>query len=111
MFNITNYNDHPTRKTYTVFHFHHKERADYFEELLKQSNIWFESDLHQDSNRTTYYYGIKNSDLKKVEKINYLVSAKYRKSLISNKFVSVFLYIFSLVIIILIIIGYLNSKT
>jgi hypothetical protein len=111
MINITNYNEHPTRKSYTIFHFFNKERANYFQELLEEQNIWFESEVDVQPQKTIYLFGVKNVNLKKVERINYLVSAKYRKPTISNKYVNWALYLFAIVIITLIILGYLNSKT
>tara|TARA_R110001592_G_scaffold88299_16_gene260098 strand:- start:1154 stop:1489 length:336 start_codon:yes stop_codon:yes gene_type:complete len=111
MINITNYNEHPTRKSYTIFHFFIQERANYFQELLEEQNIWFESEIEEQPQKIIYFFGIKNVDLKKVEKINYLVSAKYRKPTISNKYVNWGLYIFAIVIFTLAILGYINSKT
>lgn len=111
MINITNYNQHPTRKAYTIFHFFNKERADYFKELLEEQKIWFESEIEKQPEKTIYFFGIKNVDLKKVEHINYLVSAKYRKPTISNKYLSWGLYIFAILVFILAIMGYINSKT
>lgn len=82
MFNITNYFDHPTRIGYTVFKFYEKQRAEYFEELLKKDNIWFEYSIEEDN--TVYLFGIKKGDFKKTMNANYLVSAKYRKKIIPN---------------------------
>ena len=47
MINITNYNEHPTRKAYTIFHFFKPERANYFKELLIEENTWFESEIEE----------------------------------------------------------------
>ncbi len=111
MFNITNYKEHPTRKTYTVFHFYHQDRADFFKSLLLEESIWFESEDEIQEDRTIYFFGIKNSDLKKVEKLNYLVSAKYRKPIFSNKILRWVLMFFALLVLAFIIMGYLHSKT
>ena len=111
MINLTNYNDHPSRKFYTVFHFYKTERASYFEELLKENDIWFESETEEQPTKTTYFFGVRNNDLKQVEKLNYLVSAKYRKPIIAYKGLKWGLYIFTIIIFILAFIGYLNSKT
>jgi hypothetical protein len=111
MINITNYNEHPTRKAYTIFHFFNKERADFFKELLLEQNIWFEEEIEEQPEKIIYFFGVKNSELKKVEKINYLVSAKFRKPTIANKYLSWGLYIFAILVFILAIMGYLNSKT
>lgn len=110
MFNITNFNEHPTRKAYTVFHFFNKERADYFNELLKENNIWFEFDLDEEPNKITYFFGVKNADLKKVNQLNYLVIAKYRKPTISYSPLRIFLFLFLLIIIFFVVMGLLNSS-
>lgn len=109
MFNITNYNEHPTRKTYTVFHFYHKERADSFEELLIKEQIWFESEIDEQPEKIVYFFGVRNNDLKKVERINYVVSAIHRKPIIPSKMGRWALYTLSILLLILIILGYINN--
>ncbi|PCI97450.1 MAG: hypothetical protein COB15_07750 [Flavobacteriales bacterium] len=83
MFNITNYSDHPTRIGYTVYRFFEKERADYFEELLKKDGLYFESSIEEHEN-TLYLYGVRKGDSKKTMNANYLVSAKFRNKIIPN---------------------------
>lgn len=111
MFNITNFNEHPTRKAYTIFHFFQKERSDYFEELLKQQHIWYEADMDETTTKTTYFFGVRNTDLKKVQQINYLVSAKYRTPTIPNKYLRFFIYLISFILLALAFIGFLKSKS
>lgn len=111
MINLTNYNEHPSRKYYTVFHFYKPERASYFEELLKENDIWFEAETEEQPDRTTYFFGIRNTELKQVEKLNYLVSAKYRKPTIAHNGLKWVLYVFTVILFVLAFIGYLNSKT
>ena len=60
MFNVTNYFDHPSRPGYTVFKFHEEERANYFEELLKEKSIWHESTKEDGA----FLFGIRKSDYK-----------------------------------------------
>lgn len=110
MINLTNFENHPTRKTYTVFHFYHEERADYFEELLNNNNIWFEKETENQDDNELFYFGVKNTDLKEVKQYNYLVSAKHRKPIIPSKIGRWALYIFTLVLLTFIVIGYLKSK-
>ena len=54
MFDITNYSDHPTRPGFVIFKFFKLERAEYFEELLKKENVWFESSINE-SDKTIYF--------------------------------------------------------
>jgi len=103
MLNITNYFDHPTRIGYTVFKFHQKQRAEYFEELLTKENIWFESSIENDN--TLYLFGIKKGDFKKVMNANYLVSAKFRNKIIPNVYFRWGIIVFVIAALILAIIG------
>ena len=109
MLNITNYNEHPTRKAYTIFHFFTIERANYFEELLNEQQIWYESDIDEKKSKTTYFYGVKNSDFKKVQQLNYLVSAKFRKPTIPHKGLRIIIYLVSALLLTLAIIGYFKT--
>lgn len=105
MFNITNYFEHPTRPGYYVFRFRDKNRADYFEELLKAQNIWHELSIDEDQSSSLYLFGIKLNDYQKATKINYLVSGKYRKKTISNIYIRLVVYIIAIGIVALAIIG------
>ncbi len=104
MLNITNYSDHPTRIGYTVYRFFEKERADYFEELLTQENVYFEAGV-DDSANTIYLFGVKKGDSKKAMNANYLVSAKYRNKIIPNNYFRWALIIFFFAVIALAIFG------
>ena len=84
MFNITNSSEHPTRPGHTIFHFYEKKRADLFTDLLEEENIWFESDIQNENDKITYFFGVKNATLKKVNQKNYLVNAQFRKPFIPN---------------------------
>ena len=111
MFNITNYFEHPNRPGYYVFRFYQKDKANYFEELLIKENIWFESSLEKEEGKITYLFGVKLSDYKKALHANYLVSAKFRNRTISNNYIRIIIYIVTIGIIALAIIGALKSKS
>lgn len=111
MFDITNYSEHPTRRGYYVFRFYDQNRADYFKDLLINDSIWFESSVEEEAHKTTYLFGIKLNDYKKAIHTNYLVSAKYRKKTVSNRYARLFIYLFTLLIIIIAIYGALKSKS
>lgn len=85
MLNLTNYSDHPTRIGYTVYRFFEKDRADYFEEILIQENVYFETSVEENDN-TIYLFGIRKGDAKKAMNANYLVSAKFRNKIIPNTY-------------------------
>jgi len=104
MLNILNYSDHPTRVGYTVYRFFEKERADYFEELLKKDNVSFESSIEENEN-TLYLFGVKKGDSKKTMHANYLVSAKYRSKIIPNIYFRWGIILFAVAMLTLAIIG------
>jgi len=95
MLNLTNSFDHPNRPGHTIFRFYTKERADFFEKLLKEDDIFFETEIEEEEYRTAYYFGVKNRDVKVVNTKNYLVSAKYRKPIIPNVYAKWALLAFS----------------
>ena len=99
MFNITNYFEHPTRPGHYVFKFRQKDRSDYFEELLKKENVWYELSIDVDSETQLYLFGIKLNDYQKAINANYLVSGRYRKKTISNSYVRIVVYIVAIGII------------
>ena len=107
MINLTNYSDHPTRIGHTVFKFKQQERASYFKTLLKQEDIWYESSNEEDD--SIYLFGVKKGDFKKVMKVNYLVSAKYRKRTIPNKYVSIGTLIIVIALLTIAIIGAIKT--
>ena len=109
MFNITNSNSHPTRPGHTVFHFYIKDRADYFEELLVESSLFFEKSIEEDAEKTIYFFGIKNRDVKLVNQKNYLVNGKFRKPLIPNVYFRWAVIAFATFAIGLAIVGYIKT--
>lgn len=120
---LVNYKDHPTDNRYKVFNFNTKAEADYFEKLLKEKNIWFEKDEEEVEDKAVinlipaegktinmYLFAIKQRDFDKVQKINYLVSAKFRQPTIKNKYLRLGLLIFFFFVLALGIIGYLKAN-
>ena len=82
--NITNSHDHPTNEMYKVYDFKTKEQALYFEELLLEKNIQFESDEELAHGKTMYLFAIRKTDTDEVTALNYLAIGKFRKPFISN---------------------------
>jgi len=62
-------------------------------------NIWYETDIDESKDRTTYFFGVKNGDLKIVNHKNYLVSAKFRNPIIPNFYLRWGIIIFALTIV------------
>lgn len=111
IFRITNYYDHPTNPTYTVFHFFQEERAQTFEELLKESKIPFEKHLDDEGGRKIYLFGVSNIHRKKAVRINFVTIGKYREKFVPYRWMRWALYLFALALISLAIIGYIKSNS
>ena len=106
---ITNHQNHPTRKHYKVFFFYIEEQANYFEDLLKEKNIWFERDSEVNKGKLMYLFGIKMTNLREVDQLNYLAIGRFRKPIFENKYLRYGVVIFGAVIILMGVIGYFLS--
>lgn len=106
---ITNHQNHPTSKFHKVFFFYIEEQADYFQSLLESNNIWFEKDTEMNRGKKMYLFGIKMTNSKEVEHLNYLAIGKFREPIFENKFVRYGVVVFGFVIILLGVIGYFLS--
>lgn len=84
MIDFTNYRIHSEKKDFMVFHFDHKDQALYFEELLKQNNLFFEKHLENERNFLVYY-GVRKCDFAKVNELNNESNGKFRKPFIADK--------------------------
>jgi len=106
---VTNHQTHPTNKNYKVFFFYIEEQADYFESLLKEKGIWFERDQEDNKGKMMYLFGIKMTNVREVNQLNYLAIGKYRKPIFQNKAVRYGIVIFGVVMLIMGVIGYFLS--
>lgn len=91
----------------TVFFFTQLDHSNYFKSLLTKENISYEFEVDKESDK--FYFGISNSELKRVKKLNFLVFAKYRKPFIQSWFIKFMLLGITALFIILAIIGYVLS--
>lgn len=107
---FTNYRNHPSNKSYTVFFFKTLEQGDYFETLLHTNNVWFER-YNEDEleNKRKVLFAVKNSDVDAVLKLNNLAIGKYRKAFIPNKLFAWFMIVVSTLVIALAVLGYLKN--
>lgn len=121
---LVNYKDHPSDNRYKIFNFNSIEEATYFEELLNKKGVWFERDeeevnslsalhftlKHQpDKKGIMYLFAVNQRDFDKVQKLNYLVTAKFRDFTIKNSFFRWVLVLFFLFILAFAIVGYIKS--
>ncbi len=84
-FNLVNYRDHPSNEMYKVLNFNSQEEADLFEKLLIENNHWFEKDTELHKGETLYLFAVKNRYFDKIQRLNFEVSARFRKPMIKNK--------------------------
>ncbi len=85
MIDFTNYRVHSTNKDFMVFHFDHKDQSLFFEELLKQNNIFFEKHIENEKNFLVYF-GVRKFDFQKANEMNNESNGKFRKPFISDKY-------------------------
>jgi hypothetical protein len=95
---LVNIKDHPTNSKKRVFFFTEKEKADYFEELLKAEGYYYEKQIDHEGDQTIYY-GVKSSDFEKVKKLNYLTIGHFRSPFIPDKGFRYFLIAISIIIL------------
>ena len=122
---LVNYKDHPADNRYKVFNFNTIEEANYFEELLTEQNLWFEKDEeHLDSLSTInfslnpekdrsgimYLYAVNQKDFDKVQRLNFLVNAKFRDFIIKKPILRYSLVFFFIGIVVFALYGYLKSN-
>ena len=109
LFDFTNYREHPTQKEYQVFHFVRKDQANFFENLLIEHKIGFERENDPQEKGMVYYFAIKRSDLKVVEKLNDMTIGQYRDKFIPNSGLRWFVLIVGMLAISMAIAGYVKS--
>lgn len=106
---VTNHQNHPTSKHHKVFFFYIEEQALYFESLLNEKNIWFERDAEDNKGKQMYLFAIKMTNIREVDRLNYLAIGKFRKPIFENKYVRYAVVILGFLIVLLGIIGYFLS--
>lgn len=99
--------DHPTNRNTIVYFFTEVIHSQYFKTLLTENSISFEYQFDEEEEK--HYFGISKTDNKKVKTLNYLVFAKFRKPFINNRTAGYMLVGFTLLFIILALIGFLIS--
>jgi len=108
LIDLTNYKQHPTRSDIQVFFFRELERADYFEKLLKEKELFFEKYVEDEGNLRVYF-GVKRSDMGSVKILNNLTIGKFREPFISNKFLRYFIIGLSALALSFVIVGAVRS--
>ncbi|MGV6861612.1 MAG: hypothetical protein ACWA41_07555 [Putridiphycobacter sp.] len=121
---LVNYKDHPTDNRFKIFNFNSLDEANYFETLILDKRIKFEKDTEEVENKSTinlvpsngemmtmYLFAVDQRDFEKAQQANFLVSAKFRKPTINNKFIKWTLLLVFLGSLIFALIGYFISNS
>ncbi len=100
-FDLTNWRKHPTRKGYEVFFYKTAEEGNFLENLLVEEKIFFEKFIDEEDHSRKVMIAVKIGDVPRVQKLNNLVLAKYRKPFIPFKglrfaLVALFFIVFTL---------------
>ena len=103
---LVNYVRHPSDPNYIVFRFADKKRADDFEQVLSEKNIWFERSEDETRYKFYYLFGINKRDFDTVQSINFTVEGKNRNFLIPNRYFRWGVLILSIGMVTLAILGY-----
>lgn len=103
-FTFVNINDHPTNPKKKVFYFRELSHANYFEVMLIESKIEFEKQIDE-AGDGRIYFGVKKSDFKQAQRLNYLTIGHFRKPFIADWFFRWLLISVSILVLALAFIG------
>ena len=95
---FVNINEHPTNSNKKVFYYKEIEQANYFENLLKESEIVFEKQMDEEGDQMIYF-GVNKSDFQDVKKLNYLTIGNFRKPFIPDLYLRYFVIVISICIL------------
>lgn len=109
LYKFTNQMPHPDRKGYEVYHFTSLDEADFFENQLKEKNLFYERAEDSINQKTIHLFGVKSDDLSAVDSANYLTKGTFRKPMVADKTARYFLVFFGLGVIVFAIIGFFIS--
>ena len=108
MLKLVNFQDHPTNFNKKVFFFKQVTHANYFEVMLVESKIVYEKQIDVEGDQTIYF-GVKKTDFKAAQRLNYLTIGHFRKPFIADKYFRFFLIALSIFIVGLAILGAIRS--
>ena len=109
MLKLVNFQDHPTNQNKKVFFFKQQEHANYFETMLIESKIEYEKQIDSEGDHAIYF-GVRKTDFKLVQKLNYLTIGHFRKPFIPDKMFRYTIIVISLTVLSLAIIGAILSQ-
>ncbi len=100
-----NFETHHRQRSFVVFYFYAKDPADYFEALLIENDIPYERGTGKDLLRR-HLIGIHKSHLAKAEELNNETGNFFRKPFLGNRQTKNGVLIFTLVVLILALVGF-----
>jgi hypothetical protein len=103
-----NFETHHSQRSFTVFYFHARETADYFESCLIEKDIEYERGTGKDLIRR-HLFGVHISVLDEVKEINNHTNEFFRKPFLGDLRMRNFVLIFTLIVLILAVVGYFMS--
>lgn len=111
LLDFTNYRDHPTHKDFLVFHYKRADQAGFFENLLIEHKVEYErfDDLDK-AGEKIYYFGIRRSFFKEVEKLNNITIGQYRDKFIPQAAVRWVVVVVGLAAMAIAVLGYIKSR-
>ena len=110
LLDFTNFRDHPTHKDFIVFHFKRADQAGFFENLLIEHKVTYERFDENLETGMVYYFGVRRSYFKQVEKLNNITIGQYRDKFIPGSTLRWIVIVFGISVTALAIAGYLKSR-
>jgi hypothetical protein len=108
LFNLTNYRDHPENKDYLVFFFYNFDQGYYFQHLLNQNAVDHEMFIEEEE-KPVILFGIRKRNFKQALALSDLSYAKFKKPFIANKWIRFSILGFTIIMVLIAIVGYFLS--
>lgn len=107
---LVNYRQHPTNVNYIVYRFKDVQRADTFENKLKEANLWYERSNPEEDEKPLYMFAVEKKHFNRTQKMNFETEAKHKKFIIPHGlFRNLFVFLV-MAIITLASVGYCKSR-
>ncbi|PCJ89110.1 MAG: hypothetical protein COA57_02540 [Flavobacteriales bacterium] len=94
-----------------LYHFHQKEWAAYFENLLIEHKVVFEKHIEESEEKLMVYFAVKKKDDTQVRQLNYLTVGRFRKPFIPDTYFRWVIIGISVLLVTLALTGYFLSKS
>ncbi len=107
---LVNYRQHPTNVNYIVYRFKDIDRANTFENKLKEANLWYERSDPGEDEKVLYMFAVEKKHFNKTQKINFQTEGKHKKFIIPHGFFRNLFVFLVMAIITLASVGYCKSR-